>query len=197
MFTQMRHDSFARKWIKILIPSLLLNSAIMYFAVTYSAFVVLFYYLLPARLAVGLLALFFDVLPHYPQLDPSKARCTALVYANNRFLQFLLHLALLGQDLHVVHHAYPTIPFYRYRDMWILRRDRFVVASSSMPQSAANEEKKKPVPTHGSSSVGGYGEEEQEEGDDGSALAIPHTEFIEACRCILRHYRLHCTILSC
>lgn len=72
-------------------------------------------WVLPARLAIFLLAFSFDYLPHRPH------RVTA---AENRFLATrivdsrVLEVVLLAQNYHLIHHLYPAVPFYRYRQVW-------------------------------------------------------------------------------
>lgn len=62
----------------------------------------------PALLASGLLAFGFDWLPHVPHRERGRYRDTrALLFPG-------LGLLLVGQNLHLVHHLYPRVPFYRY-----------------------------------------------------------------------------------
>lgn len=78
---------------------------------------VLLYWLIPARIAVGLLGFAFDFLPHHPykvsaQENPWQA-------TNNRVgMEWLLTPLLLYQNYHLVHHLYPRAPFYRYLRLW-------------------------------------------------------------------------------
>jgi fatty acid desaturase len=75
----------------------------------------LLYWLLPTRIAVGLLAFSFDWLPHYPHEITSKTDR----YAATRGREgIVLYLLLFGQSLHLVHHLYPAVPFYRYGKVW-------------------------------------------------------------------------------
>lgn len=82
---------------------------------------VLFLWLIPSRIMTWLIAAVFMYLPHIPhnvthEEDPYKA-------TNNRYgLEFLLTPLLAYQNYHLVHHLYPTIPFYRYRKIWNARR---------------------------------------------------------------------------
>jgi len=84
---------------------------------------VVFLWLVPALLASGLLALTFDWLPHQPHRKRSR-------YKNTRLLTgWGLHWLLVAQDLHLVHHLYPKVPFYRYRRLYhrlkpLLERER-------------------------------------------------------------------------
>jgi fatty acid desaturase len=79
------------------------------------------YYLLlffiPTRLTAIFLALTFDFLPHYPHQAHAKDepfRCTS----NRVGMEWLLTPVLLYQNYHLVHHLYPTVPFYRYSKVW-------------------------------------------------------------------------------
>ncbi|MFO0554655.1 MAG: fatty acid desaturase [Polyangiaceae bacterium] len=79
----------------------------------------LLYWVLPARVAIVLLALAFDFIPHHPhavlhRVDPMRA--SAII--ERRWLTPLM----FGQNYHLVHHLYPGIPFYGYgRAFWALR----------------------------------------------------------------------------
>ncbi|MCX2977123.1 fatty acid desaturase [Candidatus Marimicrobium litorale] len=92
-------------------------------AVTFAGW--LNYYLLlffiPTRITVFFLALTFDFLPHYPHQAQSKDdpfRCTS----NRVGMEWLLTPVLLYQNYHLVHHLYPTVPFYRYISVWRSRQ---------------------------------------------------------------------------
>ncbi|MEM1368293.1 MAG: fatty acid desaturase [Cyanobacteria bacterium P01_H01_bin.15] len=67
------------------------------------------YWFLPAGLVGFLLGLFFDYFPHRPfhQRDRWK---NARVYASP-----ILNLLIGGQNYHLVHHIWPTIPWYHYQ----------------------------------------------------------------------------------
>ena len=69
---------------------------------------VFFAWLLPAWFATALLGLLFDWLPHRPH--DTRGR-----YLDTRAIDAPLGVPMLGQHLHLVHHLYPRVPFYRYR----------------------------------------------------------------------------------
>ncbi len=80
---------------------------------------VLLYLLLPPRIAITLLALAFDYLPHAPYLATRREdRFLATRIIDHRWLTPLL----LGQNYHLVHHLYPAVPWYRYGRVWAARR---------------------------------------------------------------------------
>lgn len=71
--------------------------------------------LLPSRLAIGTLAFAFDWLPHRPHTIPAKEdRMRATLAIEGRLWCWLT----FGQSLHLVHHLYPGVPFYRYATVW-------------------------------------------------------------------------------
>jgi beta-carotene hydroxylase len=63
----------------------------------------------PAAFAVLFLAFAFDFLPHYPY-DTSARYFDTRVYPGR-----ILNALLLGQNHHLIHHLWTTIPWYRYR----------------------------------------------------------------------------------
>ena len=74
-------------------------------------------FLIPARLTALFLALTFDFLPHYPHqayAGDQPFQCTS----NRVGMEWLLTPVLLYQNYHLVHHLYPTVPFYRYLEIW-------------------------------------------------------------------------------
>ena len=78
-------------------------------------------FLVPTRLTAIFLALSFDFLPHYPHQAHAKDepfRCTS----NRVGMEWLLTPVLLYQNYHLVHHLYPTVPFYRYIKVWNARK---------------------------------------------------------------------------
>ena len=72
----------------------------------------LFLWFLPTRLGVLILNIFFQWLPHYP-FDRTER------YRNTRIsLWFGGTFALLQQNLHLVHHLWPSVPFYNYARLY-------------------------------------------------------------------------------
>ena len=63
---------------------------------------------LPTRLGVLALNIFFQWLPHHPFDQTERYLNTrASLWAGGTFL-------LLQQNLHLVHHLWPSVPFYNY-----------------------------------------------------------------------------------
>jgi len=71
---------------------------------------VLLYWTLPAQLAVAALALTFDYWPHRPHTARGRFKDTANI------LPAWLDPFFLCQNLHAVHHLFPQLPWYRYRE---------------------------------------------------------------------------------
>lgn len=69
-------------------------------------------WLFPALLAQITLAITFDWLPHHPHEHQER-------YLNTRVFDIpALSVLMLSQNYHLMHHLYPNIPFYHYRDAY-------------------------------------------------------------------------------
>ncbi|NEP63546.1 MAG: beta-carotene hydroxylase [Symploca sp. SIO2G7] len=67
------------------------------------------FWFVPA-LVVGLaLGLFFDYLPHRPFMERDRWK-NARVYPSP-----ILNLLIMGQNYHLIHHLWPSIPWYKYQ----------------------------------------------------------------------------------
>ena len=90
--------------------------------VTVTALGWLHYYLLlffiPTRIAKFIIVIAFDFLPHFPHEAEELYRCTS----NRMGMEWLLTPIFIYQNYHLVHHLYPTIPFYRYLKVWNSRK---------------------------------------------------------------------------
>ena len=78
-------------------------------------------FLIPGRITAIFLAITFDFLPHYPHQTQAKDapfQCTS----NRVGMEWLLTPVLLSQNYHLVHHLYPTVPFYRIVKIWHARK---------------------------------------------------------------------------
>ena len=77
--------------------------------------------ILPSRIANFFIAFAFDFLPHYPHKANAKEapfQCTS----NRVGLEWVLTPIFICQNYHLVHHLYPTVPFYRYIKIWNAKR---------------------------------------------------------------------------
>ncbi|MGD1851249.1 MAG: beta-carotene hydroxylase [Cyanophyceae cyanobacterium] len=93
------------------------------------------YWFSPA-LVVGLaLGLFFDYLPHRPFEERDRWK-NARVYPSK-----LLNWLILGQNYHLVHHLWPSIPWYKYEPAYVAVKP--LLDSKGSPQSLGILEKKK------------------------------------------------------
>ena len=66
-------------------------------------------WLIPATFATVFLAMAFDYLPHYPYDSRERYRDTRVMPGRVGFV------VLLGQNYHLIHHLWTTVPWYRYR----------------------------------------------------------------------------------
>ncbi|MEA5420762.1 fatty acid desaturase [Spirulina sp. CCNP1310] len=74
------------------------------------------YWFMPAGFVGIALGLFFDYLPHRPFEERDRWK-NARVYASP-----LLNLLILGQNYHLVHHLWPSIPWYKYEAAYQLTK---------------------------------------------------------------------------
>lgn len=77
-------------------------------------------WILPGRLAIGLLAFSFDYLPHRPHKitkDENAFEATSVTSLSGNWTAPLTW-PLLYQNYHNIHHLAPYIPFYLYSTVW-------------------------------------------------------------------------------
>lgn len=82
-------------------------------------------YLLPQRLGLGVLAWWFDWLPHHDLgVTGREDRFRATRVRVGR--EWYMTPVMLYQNYHLVHHIHPTIPFYRYVAAWEGTREDYL-----------------------------------------------------------------------
>ncbi|KAA1417073.1 2Fe-2S iron-sulfur cluster binding domain-containing protein [Nocardioides humilatus] len=74
-------------------------------------------YLIPERVAVFVLAWWFDWLPHH-DLEDTQQENRYRATRNRVGSEWILTPLLLSQNYHLVHHLHPSIPFHRYVAAW-------------------------------------------------------------------------------
>ncbi|MPY82094.1 MAG: 2Fe-2S iron-sulfur cluster binding domain-containing protein [Actinophytocola sp.] len=74
-------------------------------------------YLIPARVAMIVLAWWFDWLPHH-DLEDTQQENRYRATRNRVGSEWILTPLLLSQNYHLVHHLHPSIPFHRYVAAW-------------------------------------------------------------------------------
>jgi beta-carotene hydroxylase len=83
---------------------------VIFLAIQYDFIGYVFNFWFSPSLVVGLaLGLFFDYLPHRPFKERDRWK-NARVYPNS-----ILNLMIMGQNYHLVHHLWPSIPWYHYQ----------------------------------------------------------------------------------
>lgn len=91
-------------------------------------------WILPGRLAIMMLAYFFDYLPHRPhdisrKENPFLATSVTTLYLTQ---SWFLTWPLLHQNYHNIHHLAPFIPFYMYSTVWHAKKDFCLAQGTSM-----------------------------------------------------------------
>lgn len=73
--------------------------------------------LIPGRVAMFVLAWWFDWLPHH-DLEDTQSENRYRATRNRVGSEWILTPLLLSQNYHLVHHLHPSIPFHRYVATW-------------------------------------------------------------------------------
>ena len=109
-------------------------AAVVALVVTGHGWELLVVYLIPQRLGVGILVWWFDWLPHHDLEATARSdrfHATRIRVGWERVMNPLM----LYQNYHLVHHIHPTIPFYRYVQVW--RRSESDWLDRDVPLSTA------------------------------------------------------------
>ncbi|MEH6518897.1 MAG: fatty acid desaturase [Halioglobus sp.] len=99
---------------------------------------VLFLWILASRIGLALVALVFVFLPHHPAevtAQENEYQATSI----RQGWEWLLTPLFLYQNYHLIHHLYPTAPFYNYIKIWHLKYDELIVKNPAIHQGFALE----------------------------------------------------------
>ncbi|MEJ8278193.1 fatty acid desaturase [Pseudonocardia spirodelae] len=97
--------------------ALVVIGAFVTLALTGHGWELLMIYLIPQRLGIGLLVWWFDWLPHH-DLDATAGSDRFHATRVRVGWERIMNPLMLYQNYHLVHHIHPTIPFYRYVQVW-------------------------------------------------------------------------------
>jgi len=102
--------------------------AIFYFAIKYHFLgYVLNFWFVPSAIVGWALGLFFDYFPHRPHRERNRWK-NARVYASK-----VLNILIMGQNYHLVHHLWPSIPWFKYQETYYLMKP--ILDEKGSPQS--------------------------------------------------------------
>lgn len=103
-------------------------AALVIMAIRFEFLGYLFNFWFSPALVVGIaLGLFFDYLPHRPFEERDRWK-NARVYPSA-----MLNLMIMGQNYHLVHHLWPSVPWYRYKPTYEVMKP--LLDSKGSPQS--------------------------------------------------------------
>jgi beta-carotene hydroxylase len=74
------------------------------------------FWFIPSAVVGLALGLFFDYLPHRPHQERDRWK-NARVYPNR-----ILNLLIMGQNYHLIHHLWPSIPWYNYQPTYYMMK---------------------------------------------------------------------------
>ncbi len=95
---------------------------------------ILNFWFIPAFIVGITLGLFFDYLPHRPFVERSRWK-NARVYPGK-----VLNILILGQNYHLIHHLWPSIPWYNYQPTYYLMKP--LLDEKGSPQTSGLLQKK-------------------------------------------------------
>lgn len=111
--------------ISLLIHSLLMISLVTILIISGHGLDMLWYWIIPSRIALFLLALGLDYLPHHPHKITDKENPYEATSIREG-AGFFWSPILMYQNYHLAHHLYPTAPFYRYKKVWEVGHSYFM-----------------------------------------------------------------------
>ena len=115
--------------------SRLIVISIVYISVQYHFLgYILNFWFIPAFIVGITLGLFFDYLPHRPFVERSRWK-NARVYPGK-----VLNILILGQNYHLIHHLWPSIPWYNYQPAYYLMKP--LLDEKGSPQTSGLLQKK-------------------------------------------------------
>lgn len=88
-------------------------------------------YLIPERVAMFVLAWWFDWLPHH-DLEDTQQENRYRATRNRVGSEWLLTPLLLSQNYHLVHHLHPSIPFHRYVATWRRNEEAYLERDAAL-----------------------------------------------------------------
>jgi beta-carotene hydroxylase len=77
---------------------------------------VLMLWVLPHIFASALIIYFFAYLPHKPHKVRERYRDTNVFWVHGKIMEPVVDWLYLFQNFHLIHHLFPRIPFYKYKD---------------------------------------------------------------------------------
>ncbi|RXJ74563.1 hypothetical protein CS022_03040 [Veronia nyctiphanis] len=111
--TSLRHlKTFSSTYVSTLVYLAITISSVTYMINAGYSDEFLAFVFFPGIIAVIVLPLFFDYIPHHPHKSQDR-------YQNTRiFPGQLWNILLLGQSYHLIHHLYPRLPWYKYQGVY-------------------------------------------------------------------------------
>lgn len=96
----------------------------------------LFLWILASRVALTLVALVFVFLPHHPA-NITAAENEYQATTIRQGWEWLLTPLFVYQNYHLIHHLYPTAPFYNYIKIWHLKYDEIIAKNPAINEGFA------------------------------------------------------------
>lgn len=109
---RIRNPKDLAHWVaSVIFPILLFNLALV--LIHSYGLAIIMSWILPTYVGVGFLAYANTAWPHHPARDSSRYRNT-----RNTYVPWIIQFVMLNQNLHLVHHLKPNMPWYQYPEYW-------------------------------------------------------------------------------
>lgn len=118
-YWQHRHERPRAEVIQVF-TQLVLGSLLLAFMAWWQGLDFFLYWLIASRLTLWLIVAVFVYLPHQPHTVLQKDAPYQATLLRDGW-EWLLTPVMAYQNWHLVHHLYPNVPFYRYRQVWKAR----------------------------------------------------------------------------
>ena len=124
-----RSQISAKEWVKIAIAPVVQLIAVIILVNAGLGKELLLYWLIPARIALTWLAFAFNFLPHHPH-DVLQSHNPYAATNVREGAETVMTPLFFYQNYHLIHHLFPSIPFYRYIKIWRENRTEFTEKSA-------------------------------------------------------------------
>jgi beta-carotene hydroxylase len=84
-------------------------------------------WIVPAYVGIGILGFINTAWPHHPGNSQDRYKNTSIM-----MVPAPLKLLMLNQNLHLVHHLRPTIPWYQYEEFWEENKESLIASGANV-----------------------------------------------------------------
>ena len=123
----LRWNSLAKSAHVEILCHIFLCVTIMSVCIAHQHYEILIWWIIPSRITMLITTVIFSYLPHAIHWDQQQTPAETVENSphphSNLYLKnhWIITPVCMAQNYHLIHHLYPTVPFYRYRRVWYSR----------------------------------------------------------------------------